>query len=338
MLLAPTLLLLLACTGDELVQRVTAGSTTWRTFTVERSLTLDRFELDADSDLFDAAPRMERQEHRRLELVVVDRVEQVDEDGARSFRRTFETVSEETEFSVALDGGPFEPMGGEAESPLEGQTLRFVRAEGGMQPELPEDSELDAGQLEGLLEGLRADLSLAALLPAGPVVQGRSWKIPPDRLEELLRPGGELGLRPAGFEGQYRRRRPPDRGWKGDLEATYRGQRVEGGRTVAIVELEVDVEREEDRTRAGGWSDQSDDGVITPDVLSRVTTTTHEGEGELLWDLEAGQLRSLRLELQTARSVVTESVVVAPGLGDVELTQIDESSGPTVIEVTSTSE
>ena len=222
---------------------------------------------------------------------------------------------------------------------LEGAAVNEVTLKGGVEALRMAytwvESEQDYGRYyegpearESWLADLPADLPGLALLPPGPVALEQAWPIDPLVLRSVLAPGGAP---------QYQRRKGTDRvltrtlqmGVAGSLYHGIRGRvsgtasarlvAVEGG--IAQVELNVeDVRYLADITsfsRDNRLKREKDAGIDSTSGKQLVEIT---GVGTLLWDLDAGRMRSFRFAGR--EGFRTEIKVTGKGSSYVEIVQL----------------
>ena len=286
--------------GDTLTRREAAGQSVTRTFSFETELELldSTMSVDGEEQENPFAGEMEHVTTRSLNLVVVDTVRAAEDGEATAFTRAFETIEGHSSMSMSMPMMDAMESESDESSELEGQTVVFTQGDDGFEASYPEDQGGD----EDLLEGLDARLDLGQLLPEGEVEEGATWEVDPGLLELLRSPGGDLHLEgdedvmamgmtpdPEGFE------------YDGEIIAEYSGTREVGGRELAVISLKVDLGSTTDLTELVQNQELPEDlpeGAVMPDIDSLIQGTWAEGEGEALWDVEAGRLHSLELELE----------------------------------------
>jgi hypothetical protein len=183
---------------------------------------------------------------------------------------------------AAQQGPP--DMEHERSSGLEGKTVRFTLGEDGEYKAAFAGDKAD----EELLEKLEEDMDLRRLLPTGAVEVDKSWEIDIHAFYAVLNvPGGRLKLKS--------KDEPDDNGAlgeqleehaKGKAKGTYKGQREVDGHKYAVVALEAEATSE-------GRRDESEKA---PAAGATEMQIEYSVEGELLWDSEAGHIRSCKLE------------------------------------------
>lgn len=221
------------------------------------------------------------------------------------------------------------------EVPVEGKQPRKLRLDGtgGMEGKsvvftwVPEENEYgryydDEEGVEEDLPKLAARCDFAAFLPSDPVEVGAQWEVDPRAFRDFLGPLGGMGfdLRPIG-DLQLARTLRLGLGthmhelFGGDVEgrltARYAGRREVEGRSVGVIALTAELSARADLTaQAMDYRTQLEREVgIRP--LRVDVELALEGEGELLWDLEAGHLFSSSFEGSEKLSAELEAGVEA---------------------------
>ena len=213
-------------------------------------------------------------------------------------------------------------------SALEGESVlfRWQEEEGEYAAELEDQDSAGGPDLAGLVE----DLDLRGLLPDGDAAEGDEWEVPAGEVETLFALGGDfLRLPAAAPEGSYVALDelqvlasgfvvPSEVAgdFSGEATAEWTATREVDGRKLAVIEVAIDgtlsAELEDELLRAM-TSLGLDDGRSD---LEFSLAWSLEGEGELLWDLEAGHFRSFRLESEVE---ITGAIAWVEDLGGYEL-------------------
>lgn len=239
-------------------------------------------------------------------LTFLDGFTRVREGEIRSLRReiTEASISVDMEMASPLGSFPFELAAG---TDLEGEVLVFdVDDEGDVSVALEDGEEPPA------LEGVWVDADLAGLLPREAAEVGSSWTIEDEALAALFMPGGDLDLMPDSApeipggnmessdliaSAQVALSFPWDVA-AGGIEAEWTATVEADGRELARIALTAELELAADRTdlldemcEACGIDSAREDRTFE-------ATWSLEGEGELLWDLEANQFASMELNLE----------------------------------------
>jgi hypothetical protein len=281
---------------------VAEGASLTKTFEVKVDMTLEEM-----TSSMGAAPDVEMTMDVTYKVVVTDEYAQVADGAPRKLDRTYDALSSDVTTSTK-----FEMMGqsrsqdsdSKAESELEGKTVRFTWDE--------EKSEYvkafePAGGEEKLLEGLREDMDLRALLPDGEVEEGAEWELDPRELVDVLAPGGDLSLRPTeaeaasmsmGASGMENLADMFGDDVTGTSKAKYTGLREVEGVKYAVIRLTLDIKASTDMSEAarealaGQGPPEGTDGL---EIDSMDVEFMLEAEGELLWDVANGHFHSLEL-------------------------------------------
>lgn len=290
------------------------GTSIEKTFTTEFDLELDDLSLivsGQDLGAMIGVPSL--QISGGTELVFTDEYGAVR--GGRPARlvRSFDSLGSDTTFSVEMMGEQQEE-GGEATSPLEGQTVVFSWDEDSGEYVVTYDE--DSGGDEDLLSGLDEDVDMRAMLPSGDVDVDDSWSFEPAILESLLMPSGNLGWETedmgeadmAEFEEMMeqfseRAMAAASELMDGEGTATYRGKREVDGREVGVIELQFEVSSSVDFASliqdlietavAEAGEDVPDDLDVYVEAAD--ISVDVEAEGELLWDMGTGTPLSIQL-------------------------------------------
>ena len=175
----------------------------------------------------------------------------------------------------------------------------------------------DEGEDEdALLEGLFEDMDLRAFLPEDEVSEGDSWDIDPIEFRLANSPGGVDFVGDDEDQAEEELEDDLDEAMDGDFTGTLRGTREEGGRRVAVIGLELELETSAEQTV------DREEGEVLLEVAA-----TFELEGELLWDLEGGHLAGLELDGTLEMREAETSIFVAPNDVEYEVVQTMEMSG-----------
>lgn len=262
------------------------------------------------------------------------------------FVRAVRDASTVGEAKVVFATGEVRPEASRSSSALKRQVLEFHYV----------DEERDWSRAfakidgeEDLLESLRGEFELLALLPPGPVEPGASWPVDLQRFREVLAPGGDLKLVPEGGSmfgrmieigvgGDFADFYVPQ---GGEIVATYKGRRsvtvVEGTPPLVVeagvIELAVNFVSLADRKylyRMAMPQTERRENAKVDDVPLEYTFL---GTGELLWDIEGGRALSLKLEGQEGYiSTVTKTRFDRPK--PERYSQQSRFSGPLKLQIT----
>lgn len=309
------------------------GSATEKHFRADGEYTVEMIEQTINGRHVELPiPAMEGS--RSWHLAVIDRYVETRDGRPERLERRIDEIEGGCEFELEVLGESGR-YGVSMTSDLVGADLlvRFDPDEEEVRIEVPEDSDLD----ESLLEGLREDLDLRALLPEGEVAEGDRWEVPAERLVDVLQPGGDLTLQPedlvctnpmlmepvdvlavslvgsaAGLEEA-----------EGDVTLTWRETRGKE----AYVSVEFDLACEADFTDAilalaerGGLDTGRDDYHAS---VERELS----GEGTLVWSLDEDRFRSLELQVEE-----TDVVTLGYSVGGIALDFHVEMSVTSTIE------
>ena len=116
----------------------------------------------------------------------------------------------------------------------------------------------------------------------------------------------------------------------GVITLTHGGRREVEGRELVVIALQVDVkstlEREPDmdEVMVEGPGD-----VLVPENMVITTERAHTGEGELLFDPEAGLIVALELSLEVEVSEQHEISIEIPGMGPIDI-ESEETTRETI--------
>ncbi len=240
----------------------------------------DAFEI---SDRFDAAPE-DVQGHWRT--------------------RTVERATSRFEMSLDMGDGNARQLDAEGSSPLQDAAFGVGRSEEGETVARWSSPDESAHPGDECLDGVRAALDLAALLPEDPVEIGDTWSGPASALAEILEPSGDLAWAWTGT-GADEMRSDEVVEHAGELELKL----VEVSGSLATIEVRGKLV--ETRTTTVSL----DEVPVADGEATEVSTTAYDIEAELRWDIRAHVLAALELE--------------AEGTGDQETTRNEDQPGPT---------
>lgn len=262
------------------------------------------------------------------------------------FVRAVRDASTVGEAKVVFATGEVRPEASRSSSALKRQVLEFHYV----------DEERDWSRAfskvdgeEDLLESLRGEFELLALLPPGPVEPGASWPVDLQRFREVLVPGGDLKLVPEGGSmfgrmmeigvgGDFADFYVPQ---GGEIVATYKGRRsvtvVEGTPPLVVeagvIELSVNFVSLADRKYLYRMAMPQTERRENAKVEDVPLEYTFLGTGELLWDIEGGRALSLKLEGQEGYiSTVTKTRFDRPK--PERYSQQSRFSGPLKLQIT----
>jgi len=325
-----SLLFLALLAGDEFPHNTAPGTAVRRSFVVKREMAHESTTMAIGGEELPPREGYERTQTATITVVVNDRVEESDEDGVQEFRRTFdEIIGEfvaETKTEGREDSGPVEL---EMISDLTEEELVFTRGEDGFEVRAVNE-DLD----EELLADLSGELTFAWFLPEDGTEEGATWSVDLAHISVLTRPGGDMALHLE--DDEYRRPEQPDYDRDGDFELTYAGTRDLDDQEFAVIEFSIDLSSARDMTEivlAGLEDRELPEGA--PQLTSLVITNELEGSGEMLWDLAAGRMATLDLELDVTQTETQLMTVDSPD-GEKDIVRETVMLGTMVLEFEAT--
>jgi hypothetical protein len=287
LLLVPPCLLLLAGPRDEvtLAWSPAEESVLVRTFDAEASNRLAAITYHIGDQDFEEENlpeyRMEFQEH----VVVRDELAAAGEGRPRVLVRRFEELTQETSTTFGED-----EQTSSASSPLVERSVRFTWNE---EDERYEVEAADDGELEDEVAALlEEDMDLRLVLPPGEVEVDDEWELDARLYLAFMWPSGLVEWRDEDQEGDTSvedraRNRQTIENLAGEGRARLLELRDEDGRTLAVIEVELDVETSLE-------FEVEEVGTIT-------TRIAREVAGQILWDVAAGYAVSAELEGEGVR-------------------------------------
>jgi hypothetical protein len=307
------------------------------TFTVESSSTMVEMRALMNGEENPGMPDMERGDSSKLEGSFRDLVTRVDGDLLAAFDREYLEILETSANHMS------DPMMGDVDqnsektTPLGELTVQFAHGEEGFEASFPGDTSED----EQLLEGLTGPVDFTGLLPAGEVDVDDEWAVSAESIWSFFEPGGNLSLEdsnpserlPSGVLVIDARALPAE--LDGDCTASLAEIREVDGARCAVIALSIEFTRSRDLTEMMAASADRDpedmpEGAVMPDVESFETETAYEGDGTLVWNLEAGVASSLEINVESER---TETMLMVLGMGpeDLEIEQTMIFEGETAL-------
>lgn len=340
-LLAATLLLTPALfafspRGTKVAFAVEEGSSLTKTFTNSAELTLDDMSMLMNGQESPMMPNIEMTVNTNLEVTVSDDYLAMSEGKPSKLKRNYDTISQATDIAMEIDimgQVQNEDMSMNSVTELEGKEILFTWSEDDSDyvASFPED-EGD----EELLVGLIEDMDLRGFLPEGEVAEGDEWKVPPQTLVTILAPGGNLKAVPEEVDvdmmgmnqdmGDFSDWFSED--MEGEILATFKGTReTEDGARVGVIGIAVEISNAVDMTEKVQESmSETPEGVENMDITGMDLEIELEGEGTLLWDLQAGCVHSFELTGDFAMIMDMAMDISAQGM-DMEIEQSMEFSG-----------
>jgi hypothetical protein len=222
---------------------------------------------------------------------VTDEYQTVADGRATKLVRTYDDLAaNETQSFQPPEGAPGEPREKKdaKKSALEGQSVVFTWNDA--------DDEYKAAWAEGskgdddLLGELIGNYDFTEFLPGKPVASGDTWDLGKAQFERLFSPTGELGLETEGDEDDDDLSKQFLEHLAGKGKATYKGLRDGDEDKLAVISLEAELSTH-------GAKDGEDDKSELEISLDL--------EGEILWDVKAGHLRSFEI---TAKVEVVQTI------------------------------
>jgi len=285
-------------------------------FTVADGTSLTKsFEVKADLNLEDMTvsgaggmmPEMEMTMAVNYKITVSDDYQKVEGGAVRKLKRTYDDIASEVNTSMKMEimgQSRDQDMNVAAESELEGKSV--VLTWDVEKKEFKKSFE-PAGGEEELLEGLREDMDLRALLPDAEVKEGEEWQIDPKKLVDVLAPGGNLGLEPKeggdassgmGASGMENMAEMFGDDVEGKASGKFTGMREVGGVQMAVVKVSIDIKAKTDMTEK--IKEQMSKQDLPPELTKMEFDHMDieyalQAEGELLWNVAAGHFHTLEL-------------------------------------------
>lgn len=269
---------------EPLKAQVAAGAKFTKTFEERRELELEsaRSIVDGEETPSDELDDFEMSIEASKKLVFTDHYREAGEGRPKVLARSFDSLASTRKRSMSF-GDQSNEDEDEESSELEGKTVLFTW-DG--EEERYEPTFVDGGGDEALLERLNEDTDLRAFLPGKSVAEGDSWSVPPEAFDAIFYPGGDVALvSDAESEQASERSAQLRKNLGGEIKATFKGTREEGGVRLAVVRLVCEI-------TSHAELESSEDSIESQERF----VLKLELEGELLWDLAAGHLSSYRLE------------------------------------------
>jgi hypothetical protein len=294
------------------------GTQLARTWESRIELELDELEATVYGYKIDQrALGMEMKLELERHLEVTDTLGALQQGRPERVERSFATAHARTKLRVGAAGRE-DNLKLEGDSPLVGEKVVFEREGDGWKLGFGADSTGD----EALLEGLEQDLDLTALLPDHSVEIGTSWKPEAGALDVLLRPGGSLKLEldASGdkINGAEILRLSPDLlfgSCEGHVKGTLVSVENQSGARLARIRLEIDVRAKQDLAAIArqAFEDANDFRGPTVEMQEVTDELAWKAEGELVWDLAAGHLRSASVDGELEASYHERQIWVTEG-------------------------
>ncbi|MCZ6596478.1 MAG: hypothetical protein O7B99_02450 [Planctomycetota bacterium] len=307
----------------------------------EMSIVMNGQEMDPDM------MQMDMSISASTTIVVTDEYAAVDGSRPTKLMRTYGAVesSSSTSMSNAFMGDMDMNLSGESE--LQGLTVVFTWNEEEGDYTLEFDG--DEGD-EELLEGLVEDTDLRGFLPTEDVSPGDTWEIETEEMRKVLAFGGALKIEfdtselPEEMRGFGSGPPPSPDAFLGDLEGTvtaeYVENRQEDGVAVAVIKISCEISSAKDMTDF--FKEMMEDGEMPEgfdmemEVHSADNEYEFEGEGLLLWNLEAGHVYSFELRGSGTTTMDMAMAMTVQG-NDMDFEQMFVMSSDETITITTSS-
>ena len=284
------------------------GSSLTKTFENKANLSLDEYTISGTGG--GQAPEMEMTFTTTQKVVVTDAYVKNREGAPAKLERTYDELSGDMSMTMKMSimgQTQSNDQNMRSKSELEGKKVVFAwDAEKSEYTKTLEPKE----DKPDLLKPLTEDMDFRGLLPAGEVKEGDEWDIPLDSLNAVLTPGGNLALVPENADEKSIKMGSEMASMSnmiGDkLEGTAKGKLVAlkevDGVKVGAIHIDLKIHSSADMTETAR---KALAGADVPKEVSSLEIDhldiefKFEGEGELLWNLEAGHLHTFDLSGQT---------------------------------------
>ncbi|MCY2959549.1 MAG: hypothetical protein NTY35_05225 [Planctomycetota bacterium] len=320
---------------------VAEGKSLTKTFEVKADLSLEDMTMGGAAG--GMVPDMEMTMGVAYKVGVTDDYVKVEGGAPKKLKRTFDSLSSDVATSMKMEimgQSRDQDSNVSAASELEGKSVLFTwDAE---KKEYKRAFDPTGGE-EKLLEGLREDMDLRALLPSGEVKEGEEWEIEPKALVDVLAPGGNLALKPKeggeaagmgmGSSGMENMAEMFGDDLEGKSKAQFTGMREVDGVQMAVVKLTIAMKAKTDMTER--VREQMKKGDLPPEVEGMEFESVDieyalEAEGELLWNVGGGHFHSLDLSGTTSFKSAQSMAIKVQGR-DMKIDQSMEFSGTTTL-------
>ncbi len=302
-IVAGTLLLTVSPLAETLEFTPKAKTTVVRTLELKTTTTVDNATITVMDQEIEAGEGMVNSSDRTVRIV--DELGKVDDGRVLDFVRSYEGVLESSNTEGAVEGVEVKDGDGDA-SDLEGQKVAF-NWDAEEEAYIPKyTGEEDPGEDEWLAE-LTASLDMVSWLPENEVEVGGKWEVSLDELAPVIWFGGRLYPIQAseggdGPEGGVAITVPNFsdtqmlEGCEGQIRLTLEQVEEEDGGRIAFVTFELTGSVEQDLSEKATAINEARGEDQAFDAAEQSIEMT--GSGELRWDLKAGQLVSLTLDLE----------------------------------------
>jgi hypothetical protein len=319
-------LLALAAPADELTFRPAEGLSLSKTFEEVQDLTMEDMTMIMNGNDMSDMIQIEMSTTTTTSRTVLDTYVAMADGRPAKLERSFESLgSDATVDANAMGQQDVQEMEGTSE--LEGLTTVFSwnDEEGAFDAAFPEGEEGD----EELLEGLHEDMDFRALLPEGTVAADDTWEVDPAEMIDVLAPGGDLKIVPEGMDEMMSMGPSPAGGdlsqllgdIEGEVTAKYAGTQEVDGIQVGVIRFVVELSSYNDMTEMvqemmGDSELPEGAGDMDIEVEAVDVEWTFAGEGELLWNLEAGHFHSFELNGDVEMTMDMAMAVTGTPMGD----------------------
>lgn len=334
--LAVPALLAFSLPETELVFAPAEGLSLARSYTSKAQFALDDMQMTMNGQPMPMEIEMAMDMDTTSQFEVTDTYVAMAGNRPGKLKRVFESIGSNGSFNLEMEQMPGggQSMDISASSELEGKTVLFSLGED------EEGYDVAWHESEGddeLLEGLKEDMDMRALLPEGPVAEGDSWEIEPSALASVLAPGGNLALVPEldedfqGMPGMGNMNQGLDQmlgdSLEGTATATFQGTREVDGVTVGVIALVIDIEGTNDMTEVvlEQMAEMPEEvGEISIEYMD--VEVDIEAEGTLFWNLAGNHAHSMDLN-GTMSMVMDSAMSMSPGGQEMQIEQMFEMSG-----------
>lgn len=274
---------------DELAFRPEKGTSVARSVETKDHSKLVSSEVAFDGETVPA----DEMDELLIDIEDVEKINVTDHFGASEggrpleLERSFDSLSAETR-TRSGSGEDAEDRTETSASKLEGARVVFRWNTDESRYDAKYSTEEGASRDSELLDGLREDMDLRALLPDKKVAADDEWKVEGSAFAGVLWAGGELRLEAESESEDAETQRELElealEHLGGEINATYKGRREVGGRSMGVIHVEAELETK------GDAESKDEDGSLEQDLTAGWTLS-----GEILWDLEGGHLGGFEL-------------------------------------------
>lgn len=288
------------------------GSSVTKTFKNVVKFGLDDMSMLMNGEENPMMPQMEMDMTMTQQVTVSDEYASMGKGRPSKLHRTFDTISQDMDIEMTVEAmgqTNDENATGSGSSELEGKTVVFAWDDEAEEYKL--SFAEDEGGDDELLENLVEDMDLRSLLPEDEVSVGDSWDIPLAGLVDILAPGGDLKL-DVEMDGQSMGGGPDPTMMadmremladmlEGEASAKFSETRDIDGTSMAVIEISIEIDTARDMSDMieEMIAEEAPEGVEMNidrvDVEFALETT-----GELIWNMSAGVVYSLKLEGEAA--------------------------------------